>query len=135
MLSQDSISVFHLDDSREQLELAKILLERADASIKVNQFQSPSDLLRELTLQQCDCIVASYYINRTNIELLAPKIRQVTEAPIILYTVLEGDAVEKVLASTCLDGFVEKKSDLEHYKELTSRVRGAVEKYRRLHGV
>jgi len=127
------ISVFHLDDSQEQLEVAKIILERDDPSIKVNLFQSPSALLRELMVRNCDCIVTSYSVNRTNIELLAPEIRRLTEAPIILYSALERYTIEKFLTSGHIDGFVEKRSDLEHYKELTAMIREVVEKNRGIH--
>ncbi len=134
MSSRGPISVFHLDDSQEQLEVAKIVLERDDPSIRVNPFQSSSALLRELTMRNCDCIVTSYNVNRTNIESLTPEIRRVTEAPIILYSAIERYNAEKVMSSNHIDGFVEKKGDLEHYKELAAMIRGVVEKYRRSHG-
>ena len=132
MSSRSFILVFHLDDSHEQLEVAKIILEKDDPSIKVNPFQSPSALIRELTVRNCDCIVTSYNVNRMNIELLAPEIRRVTEAPIILYSALERYNAEQIVSSNHIDGFVEKKSNLEHYKELTAMIRGVVEKYRRI---
>ena len=128
--SRRPITVFHLDDSPEQLELAKICLEKLDPSMKVTSLKSSSVLLRELSTRPCDCIIASHRIDGTTIGIMAPKIRRITEAPIILYTGHEKDEVKEVMASNSIEYFVEKQGDLDHYEVLLSTIRLAVERFR-----
>ena len=123
------IQVLLIDDEKNQIELAKLNLEKTDTSLKVTGAQTVTEAMTILKTIKPDCVVSDYLMPEMNgIELyLAIKEFGV---PYILYTGRGSDEVAGAAFSVGVDDYVRKEPNLAHYEVLARKIRHAVDKKR-----
>jgi len=126
----DAIRVLHVDDDPSQLQVAKLILERADPHLHVDTAEDPRDALHRITQEPVDCIVTDYRMPNLNGIELATKIREHTDAPIILYTGQGSEQIAEEAFAVGVDDYIRKEPEPSHYQVLARRIRVAVEKHR-----
>jgi PAS domain S-box-containing protein len=126
----DEIRVLHVDDDPSQLQVAKLILERADPHLHVDTAEDPRDALHRITQGPVDCIVTDYRMPDLNGIELATKIREHTDAPIILYTGQGSEQIAEEAFAVGVDDYIRKEPEPSHYQVLARRIRVAVEKHR-----
>ncbi len=117
--------ICHLDEDPSCLELTKINLEMMDSTLEIRSFQRPSELFEALSKNQCSCILTSYKQIPGTIEQILPEISRSTKAPMIIYSIYDGYELERLVNSHQLR-YVQKRSNLEHYKQLLKAIREAI---------
>ncbi|MBL7169113.1 PAS domain S-box protein [Candidatus Bathyarchaeota archaeon] len=130
MPPEPTISVLHVDDDPNQLQIAKLILERTDPTLHVQTAQDPHEALHMITHEHVDCIVTDYKMPDLNGIQLATKIRQHTDTPIILYTGQGSEELAEEAFTVGVDDYIRKESDPGHYQVLAKRIRSAVDKHR-----
>lgn len=117
-----AISVYYIDDSASQLELAKMYIEKKAPRIEVTSFTSPNELFESLRRKPCDCVISSSRVNTMDIRELAGRIREIAALPIILYTNDDEYDVSDALSSTSISHYVRRYGNLEHYNDLVAAI-------------
>ena len=130
MPPEPAISVLHVDDDPNQLQVSKLILERTDPNLHVQTTQNPQDALHTITHTHIDCIVTDYKMPNLNGIQLATKIRQHTDTPIILYTGQGSEKLAEEAFAVGVDDYIRKEPDPSHYQVLAKRIRTAVDKHR-----
>jgi PAS domain S-box-containing protein len=130
MPPEDTISVLHVDDDPSQLQVAKLILEQTDPKLHVQSTGDPHEALHRITQQPVDCIVTDYMMPDLNGIQLATKIRQHTDAPIILYTGQGSEELAEEAFAVGVDDYIRKEPEPAHYQVLAKRIRSAVDKHR-----
>jgi len=127
----NSISVLHVDDEPQFLELVSTFLDRAEGSFDVETAGRASTGLDRLTENGFECVVSDYDMPGQNgIEFLNRVRSRDPDLPFILFT---GKGSEEVASDAITAGatdYLQKQSGAEQYKLLANRIQNAVEKYR-----
>ncbi|TRO48596.1 response regulator, partial [Candidatus Bathyarchaeota archaeon] len=126
----DEIRILHVDDDPSHLQVVKLILERADPHIHVESAGDPHDALRRIAEAPVDCVVTDYMMPDINGIQLATRIRQSTDAPIILYTGQGSEEIAEEAFTVGVDDYIRKEPEAGHYQVLARRIRAAVEKHR-----
>lgn len=127
--TEDRIRVLHVDDSSYQLKYAKLFLEKADPALQLKSASTPEEALHKLS-QPFDCIVADYRMWGIDVFEIYYKLRERSQAPLILYTGRGSEEVAEAAFAVGVDDYVKKELDPSHYQVLAKRIRTAVEKHR-----
>ncbi|MFB6354610.1 MAG: PAS domain S-box protein [Halobacteriales archaeon] len=129
--SAEAITVLHIDDDRDFVEVAAEFLEREADEISVRTATSAEAGLGELQRGDVDCIVSDYDMpGQDGIELLETVREDHPDLPFILYT---GKGSEEVASEAIANGatdYLQKRSGTEQYQLLANRIVNAVEQYR-----
>jgi len=130
MPPEPTITVLHVDDDPNQLQIAKLILEQTDPTLHVQTAHDPLEALHTITHEHVDCIVTDYMMPDLNGIQLATKIRQHTDTPIILYTGQGSEELAEEAFTVGVDDYIRKEPDPGHYQVLAKRIRSAVDKHR-----
>ncbi len=115
MPQKPTISVLHIDDDPDQLQISKLILERTDPNLHVQTTQDPQQALHTITHTHIDCIVTDYKMPDLNGIQLATKIRQHTDTPIILYTGQGSEKLAEEAFAVDVDDYIRKEPEPAHY--------------------
>ena len=126
----DEIRVLLVDDESAQLELAKLNLEQADASLFIDTVSTPKEALTLLREQPYECVISDYQMPGTNGVQLCREIRAFSSTPFIIYTGRGSEEVASTAFSAGADDYISKENELSHYQIMARRIRQAVEKRR-----
>ncbi len=125
------ITVLHVDDDPEFLELASTLLEREAENIAVETVTSGAAALDRLDDGDVDCVVSDHDMpGRTGIELLREVRKEHDGLPFILFT---GNGSEEVAGEAIMadaTDYLQKNVGGDTYALLANRVENAVAGYR-----
>lgn len=130
MPPEPAISVLHVDDDPNQLQVSKIILERTDPNLHVQTTTDPQQALHTITHTHIDCIVTDYKMPDLNGIQLTTKIRKHTDTPIILYTGQGSEKLAEQAFAIGVDDYIRKEPEPAHYQVLAKRIRTAVDKHR-----
>ena len=128
--ARSRISVLHVDDDEQQLDMVKQFLTIIDPSIKITSESNPCSALKLLDKTQFDCIVTDYKMPEMTGLDLAIKIREHRNVPIILYTGQGSEEVAEKAFSIGIDDYIRKEIDPSHFQLMAKRIRVSVEKKR-----
>ena len=127
------ISVLHVDDEPEFLEMASSYLEHVDDTITVHA-ETDAEAALERYLREpetIDCIVSDYQMpGMDGLDLLEAVRARDPDVPFILFT---GKGSEVVAADAIAAGvteYMQKAVGSEHYRVLANRIANAVRQYR-----
>lgn len=126
----DEIRVLLVDDESAQLELAKLNLEQADASLFIDTVSTPKEALTLLREQPYECVISDYQMPGTDGVQLCREIRAFSSTPFIIYTGRGSEEVASTAFSAGADDYISKEEELSHYQIMARRIRQAVEKRR-----
>ena len=125
------ITVLHVDDDVEFVELAAEGLEQESEQLTVETATSASEGLDRLTTDKFDCVVSDYRMHgQTGIEFLREIRNRQPDLPFILLT---GEGSEKVASDAISAGatdYLQKQLGSDQYTGLANRIENAVEKHR-----
>lgn len=129
-LGSQPITVLHVDDETDFVEMTAAFLERGNERITVETALSASDGLAELSENNLDCVVSDYDMpGQTGIEFLQSVRLTHPDLPFILFT---GKGSEEVASEAISAGATDylQKGGTERYALLANRIQNAVEQYR-----
>ena len=125
-----NIRLLHVDDEKNQLQLVRLYLERADVTFEITSVSSPFDALRRAEEEEYDCIILDYRLPYlTGIEL-AQRLKESQRVPILLYTGHGSEEVAEKAFAVGIDDYLRKEFDPAHYQVLVRRIQAIIEKYR-----
>jgi DNA-binding NtrC family response regulator len=116
----EAISILHVDDEPEVLELSTRLFERRDTRISVTTADSGSDGLAALEERRVDCIVSDS-IRLPDGDSFVEAASRRSDAPIVLFTAKEWDEVAADAVAADVAEYV-RKADAADYKEVLRHV-------------
>ena len=116
----ETISVLHVDDEPDVLELSTQLLERRDPRISVTTAGSGADGLTALENGRVDCIVSDS-IRLPDGESFVEAASRQTDAPIVLFTAKEWAEISTDAVAAEVAEYV-RKADAADYKEVLRHV-------------
>jgi CheY-like chemotaxis protein len=116
----ESISVLHVDDEPDVLELSTQLLERRDPRISVTTAGSGSDGLAALEENRVDCIVSDS-VRLPDGESFVEAASRRTDAPIVLFTAKEWAEISSDAVAAEVAEYV-RKADAADYKDVLRHV-------------
>lgn len=129
MMSQlpDLISVLHVDDDPEFVELAAEFLEREDDRLAVETVTDPREALDRITADDYDCLVVDYDMPRMNgIDVLEQVREEYPDLPLILYTGKGSEELASEAISAGVTDYLQKGSGTSQYAVLANRIENAV---------
>lgn len=110
----EAISVLHVDDEPDVLELSTRLLERQDSRVSVTTAASGSEGMDVLATRDVDCIVSDSVRMPTG-ESFVEAASRTTDAPIVLFTAKEWEDVAPDAIAAEVTEYV-RKADASDYK-------------------
>jgi CheY-like chemotaxis protein len=116
----EQISVLHVDDEPDVLELSTQLLERREPRISVTTAGSGSDGLAALETTDVDCIVSDS-VRLDNGESFVEAASRETDAPIVLFTAKEWNEISSDAVAAEVAEYV-RKADTSDYKDVLRHV-------------
>jgi PAS domain S-box-containing protein len=127
----NSISVLHVDDEPQFLDLVSTFLDRSEGTFDVETAERASTAVDRLVENGYECVVSDYDMPGQNgIEFLNTVRSDYPDLPFILFT---GKGSEEVASEAITAGatdYLQKQSGTEQYELLVNRIQNAVEKYR-----
>ena len=118
----EDLKVIHVDDDVLLLETMKEIIEILDPKIEIIPYTNGFDVLNNIN-DTIDCIITDYNMPHMDGLELSSKLKKMTDKPIIFYTrECNPDLVSRAF-DLGVDGFIQKREDLEVYSELISEVR------------
>lgn len=129
-----TISVLHVDDDRDIVELVAEFLERIDDQISVSAETEVESAIDSIADEPVDCIVSDYQMpERDGLDFLEVVRPEYPRLPFILFT---GQGSEEIASTAITKGvtdYVQKGGGREQYEVLVNRIRNAVEAFRTEH--
>jgi PAS domain S-box-containing protein len=130
-LPDGAITVLHVDDQPELLDLAATFLQREDDRLEVVSETSADAGFDRLEDGDFDCVVSDYDMPGTDgIEFLRGVRVSYPDLPFILYTGKGGEEVASDAVSAGVTGYLQKATGSEQYTLLSNRIGNVVEQYR-----
>lgn len=127
----ESITVLHIDDDPDFLDLATDYLEQESDRLSVHPATSPETGLETLKRLDVDCIVSDYAMpNQDGLALLDTVRQNHPNLPFILFT---GKGSETVASDAIAKGatdYLQKQPNSNQFQLLANRIVNAVEQYR-----
>ncbi|MFB6185540.1 MAG: PAS domain S-box protein [Halobacteriaceae archaeon] len=125
------ISILHVDDDPDFVDLAASFLERQDDRFTVETATSVTEARERMDETEFDCIISDYEMpNYTGIDFLQMVREDHPDLPVILFT---GKGSEEIASEAISEGvteYIQKEGGTSQYTVLANRIHNAVEKYR-----
>lgn len=131
----DTITVLHIDDDADFLELAKTFLKRSCDAIEVITETNVDDALAQLEDgHPIDCIVSDYQIpGKDGLEFLRVVREDFPHLPFILFTGKGSEEVASEAISAGVTDYLQKEKGTDQYEILANRIENVVAGYRLQH--
>jgi PAS domain S-box-containing protein len=125
-----SITVLHVDDDPDLVELAATFLERHSDALRVLTETSTDGALERLETVEVDCVVSDYDMpGRNGLDLLRAVRERHPELPFILFTGKGSEEIASEAISAGVTDYLRKGSGTDQYAVLANRVENAVTKH------
>ncbi|RLM90070.1 response regulator [Haloarcula sp. Atlit-7R] len=125
------ITVLHVDDEPDFLDVAAELLEQRFSDFNVITETSGTEALERLAASDVDCIVSDYRMpGQDGIELLEAVREKYPDVPFILFTGEGNEAVASDAIAAGATDYLRKGHGTERYELLANRIENAVDQYR-----
>jgi PAS domain S-box-containing protein len=125
-----SITVVHVDDDPELVELAATLLERENDALTVRQATSAAEALDYLDAGDVDCVVSDYEMpGRDGLDLLRAVRDRDPELPFVLFSTRERDQLAREAVAAGATDYLQK-GGVDQYVLLSNRIESAVSRRR-----
>jgi len=122
------ITVLHVDDDPELLEVAAEWLEREDDALEVLTAGDASAALERFEERDVDCVVSDHDMTGMNgLELLAAVQDRDERVPFILFTGKGSEEVASEAVGAGVTDYLQKETGTDQYAILANRIRNAVE--------
>lgn len=129
-----TISVLHVDDDRDIVELVAEFLERIDDRISVSSETEVESALDSIADAPVDCVVSDYQMpERDGLDFLELVRREYPRLPFILFTGQGSEEIASTAISNGVTDYVQKGGGRDQYEVLVNRIRNAVEAFRTEH--
>jgi PAS domain S-box-containing protein len=124
----NSITVLHVDDNSNILNLTEDFLEREDNEFVIETATSADNGLDRIRDSTPDCVVSDYDMpGKNGIEFLQSVREEYPDIPFILFTGKGSEAIASEAISAGVTDYLQKKSGAEQYELLANRITNAVE--------
>lgn len=121
------ISVLHVDDEPELVELVASYLKREDDRINVTSATHPDEALEILDSNEFDCVVSDYDMPKLNgIEFLKEVRVDFQDLPFILFTGKGSEEVASDAISAGVTDYLQKETGTSQYTVLANRIGNSV---------
>ena len=110
-----NIKVLHIDDDTLLTDTTKLSLESLNNNIIIDSINDSSNIINTIIDNYYDCILLDNIMPRENGMSIASKIKNVSDIPIILYTVQSLDEISTVIKNSDIDAYIRKEVNNEHY--------------------
>jgi CheY-like chemotaxis protein len=125
------ITVLHVDDEPDFLDVAAELLEQQSSDFNVITETSGTEALERLAASDVDCIVSDYRMpEQDGIELLEAVRETYPDVPFILFTGQGSETVASDAIAAGATDYLRKGHGTERYELLANRIENAVDQYR-----
>ena len=128
--SEDSIRVLHVDDEQDFLLIAAEMLNSFDPNLQIESTTSPKEALEMIKNDGYDCVISDYKMPEMDGIQFAMRLRDESNAPLILYTGQGSEEVAEAAFAAGIDDYIRKEMEPAHYQVLARRIQTAVEKHR-----
>ncbi|MFB6105267.1 MAG: PAS domain S-box protein [Halobacteriaceae archaeon] len=126
----ESVTVLHVDDESEFVDMAATFLERTDPRFEVITETSARDGLDTLADTDVDCIVSDYDMPEMDgLEFLEVVRDTNPDLPFILFTGMGSEAVASEAISAGVTDYLQKSGATGQYELLANRIENAVAQY------
>lgn len=124
----DAIRVLVVDEDRDVRELTKTFLEREGEHLTVELAVSGDEALDRLEREPFDAVVSDYRMpGMDGLELAAALSDRETDVAFVLFSAADGPVTEDAVADADVDDFVLKGSGTEHFGEIVTAIRDALD--------
>jgi CheY-like chemotaxis protein len=125
---QDKITVLHVDDNRDFLDVAAARLEGESESMAVTSLDDPTSVVSHIETEAVDCVVSDYDMPEMDgLELLGNVRSRFPDLPFILFTGKGSEEVASEAISGGVTDYVQKTGESETFEMLCNRIENAVE--------
>jgi len=128
--SRAVITVLHVDDDPDLVELTATFLERHNESLRVLTETSADDALEHLETDDIDCVVSDYDMpDRNGLDLLRAVRERDPDLPFILFTGKGSEEIASEAISAGVTDYLQKGSGTDQYAVLANRIENVVTKH------
>jgi PAS domain S-box-containing protein len=125
------IHVLHVDDDREFVELAALLLERESASLSVTTETNVAAGLERIESSPVDCVVSDYDMPRLDgLEFLRAVREREPDLPFVLFTGKGSEEIASAAISAGVNDYLQKVSGTDQFAVLANRIENLVSQAR-----
>ncbi len=126
-MQRDTISVLHLDDDADFLELTHDFLARETAPITIAWETDPEAGLRRLATETFDCVVTDYKMGRLNgLELLDHIRADHPDLPVVFFTGKGSEEIAVEAIRRSVTDYIPKQTGSEEFSLLANRIESLV---------
>ena len=127
----EDITVLHIDDEPDLVDLAATFLEKEDPRLNVIPITSPEEGLERLAETTVDCVVSDYDMpGQSGLDLLRGIRKTDPDLPFILFTGKGSEEIASKAISSGVTDYLQKSGGTEQYTVLANRIENAVAKRR-----
>jgi len=121
------IHVLHVDDDREFVELAQLMLERESEALSVTVETSAAAGLDRLDSSPVDCVVSDYDMPGTDgLEFLRAVRERDPDLPFVLFTGKGSEEIASAAVSAGVSDYLQKVTGTDQYAVLANRIENLV---------
>ena len=125
------IHVLHVDDDKEFVDLAALLLERESEALSVTVETSVEAGLERIDSEPVDCVVSDYDMPRTDgLEFLRAVREREPDLPFVLFTGKGSEEIASAAISAGVSDYLQKVAGTDQFKVLANRVQNLVSQAR-----
>ncbi|MDX1748067.1 MAG: response regulator, partial [Halobacteriales archaeon] len=125
------IRVLHVDDDREFVELAALMLERESESLSVITETSADAGLDHIESSPVDCVVSDYDMPRVDgLEFLRDVREREPDLPFVLFTGKGSEEIASAAISAGVSDYLQKVAGTDQFAVLANRIENLVSQAR-----
>ena len=125
------IHVLHVDDDKEFVDLAALLLERESETLSVTVETSVAEGLEHIESSTVDCVVSDYDMPGTDgLEFLRAVREREPDLPFVLFTGKGSEEIASAAISAGVNDYLQKVAGTDQFKVLANRIENLVSQAR-----
>ncbi len=127
----EEVTVLHVDDDPDVLELTATYLERAEGRFEVVTARGATEGLERLADRDVDCVVSDFQMPAMDgLEFLDAVRQSYPDLPFILFTGKGSEEIASDAISAGVTDYLQKRTGTDQYDILANRVANAVDRHR-----
>jgi len=125
------VRVLHVDDDREFVELAQLMLEQESEALSVSIETSADAGLEHIESSPVDCVVSDYDMpRRDGLELLRAVREREPDLPFVLFTGKGSEEIASAAISAGVSDYLQKVTTTDQFAVLANRIENLVRQAR-----